>query len=203
MLEHLANWIINTISSWGYFGILATMAIESALIPLPSEIIMPFSGYLASLGRFSLLGVATAGAVGNLLGSLLAYALGYWGNERVVRRLIRRWGRFVLITEDELDLAVRLLNKYKDGVVLGSRVVPGIRTVISLPCGMARLPLGRFIVLTFVGSFLWSFFLAWIGFVLGANWKTLGPWFHKLDAVIVIFVVAAIGSYVWRKLKKK
>lgn len=202
MLEAIANWVINTISTLGYPGVVLTMAIESALIPLPSEIIMPFSGYLVSVGKFNLFWVAAAGALGNVLGSLAAYALGYWGHERVVRRLIKRWGRWVLISEEELDNTEKLLHKYKDAVVLGSRVVPGIRTVISLPCGIARLPIYRFVVLTFVGSFIWSYFLAWIGFKLGENWDTLGPYFHKVDALIVGTGVTAAAFYIRHKLKR-
>lgn len=179
------------------------MAIESALIPLPSEIIMPFSGYLASVGRFNLILVALAGAVGNVLGSLVAYGIGYWGHERVVRRFIRRWGKWILISENELDGAEKLLHKYKDWVVLGTRMLPGIRTVISLPCGIAKLPIYRFIIMTFIGSFIWSYFLAWIGFILGENWDTLGPYFHGADAIIIILILGAVGFYIWYKLKKK
>lgn len=202
MLESIAHWVIEIISTLGYPGIVLTMGIESALIPLPSEIIMPFSGYLVSTGQFNLHLVALSGAIGNVLGSLVAYAFGFWGHEKIVRRFIRKWGKWILVTEDELDSAEKLLHKYKDLVVLGSRVLPGIRTVISLPCGIAKLPLQRFIVLTFVGSLVWSYFLAWIGFVLGENWDTLGPYFHKADALIVILLLAAVGFYIYHHLKR-
>ncbi|MFA5933118.1 MAG: DedA family protein [Microgenomates group bacterium] len=202
MLEAVAGWVINLISSLGYPGIVIAMAIESALIPLPSEIIMPFSGYLASIGKFSLFWVAMAGAVGNVIGSLIAYAIGYYGHEKLVRRFIRKFGKWILISEDELDETEKLLHKYKDLVVLGSRVVPGIRTVISLPCGFAKLPLFRFIIMTFIGSFIWSYFLAWIGFFMGENWDTLGPYFHKADAAIIVLILVAVGLYIRYKLKK-
>jgi len=202
MLESIAQWIINVISAIGYPGIILTMAIESALIPLPSEIIMPFSGYLASIGKFDLNLVALMGAVGNVLGSLIAYAIGFYGHERLVRRFIRKFGKWILISEKELDETEKLLHKYKDLVVLGSRVIPGIRTVISLPCGFAKLPLGRFIALTFLGSLVWSYFLAWIGFTLGQNWRTIGPYFHKADAAIVILIIGTILFYVYHKIKK-
>ncbi len=203
MLESVANWVINVISALGYPGIVITMAIESALIPLPSEIIMPFSGFLVTVGKFSLLGVAIAGAVGNVIGSLIAYAIGYYGHEKLVRRFIRKFGKWILVSEHELDITEELLHKYKDWVVLGSRVVPGIRTVISLPCGFAKLPLLRFTVLTFIGSFIWSYFLAWIGFIMGENWDTLGPYFHKADALIIVLILGAIGFYIYHQLKNK
>lgn len=202
MLEQVGFWIISVISGWGYMGIILTMAIESALIPLPSEIIMPFSGYLVSTGRFSLFGVALAGAVGNVIGSLIAYAIGYWGHEKIVRRFLRKYGKWILHTEQDLDGAEKLLNKYKDWVVLGARVLPGIRTVISLPCGIARLPLIRFTVLTFIGSFIWSYFLAWVGLVMGKNWDTLGPYFHSVDAIIVVLILTLGGWYIWHKWHK-
>lgn len=177
------------------------MAIESALIPLPSEIIMPFSGFLVTTGRFDLNLVALSGAVGNVLGSLVAYAIGFYGHEKLVRRFIRKFGKWILMSEKELDETEKILHRFKDLVVLGSRVVPGIRTVISLPCGFAKLPLGRFIVLTFFGSLIWSYFLAWIGFVLGENWDTLGPYFHRVDTIIVVLILAAGGFYIYHKLK--
>jgi membrane protein DedA with SNARE-associated domain len=157
---------------------------------------------LVSAGKFSLVGVALTGAVGNVLGSLLAYSLGFWGHERIVRRFIRRWGRWLLLTEEDLDQAEKLLHKYKTLVVLLSRVLPGIRTVISLPCGIAKLPLPRFIILTFFGSLIWSYFLAWIGFILGENWDTLGPYFHKADAFVLVLILGGVGFYIYHKLKK-
>ena len=200
MLGSIAHWVVNIISTLGYPGIIFTMALESALIPLPSEVIMPFSGYLVSTGRFDLTLVAIAGATGNLAGSLIAYGLGWWGQERVIRRFVRRWGKWLLISEKELDEAEKLLRRYKDWVVLGSRVVPGIRTVISLPAGFAKLPLPRFVALTFIGSLIWSYFLAWVGLTLGENWDTLGPYFHKVDAAVAILLGGAIVFYVYRKL---
>lgn len=202
MLEIVSGWIINVISTLGYPGIVLTMAIESALIPLPSEIIMPFSGFLVSTGRFDMHLVVLSGALGNVLGSLAAYALGFWGKDRVVHQLVRIWGKWILLTEEDLISAEKLLQKFNDLVVLGSRVVPGIRTVISLPCGIAKLPLRRFIILTFLGSLIWSYFLAWIGFVLGQNWHAIGPYFQKVDAIIVVLILASVGFYVHYKLKK-
>lgn len=202
MIEHIGQWIISLISTLGYPGIVITMAIESALIPLPSEIIMPFSGFLASTGKFDLNLVALTGALGNVIGSLVAYGVGFYGHEKLVRNFIKKFGKWILVSEKELDETEKLLNKFKDLVVLGSRVIPGVRTVISLPCGFAKLPLGRFITLTFIGSLIWSYFLAWIGFTLGENWRTLGPYFHKADTLVIGLIVLAVGWYIYHKLKK-
>ena len=201
-MEDVAHFVVELISTLGYPGIIIAMAIESALIPLPSEIIMPFSGYLVSTGRFNFWLVALCGAIGNVLGSVAAYALGYWGQERVVRRLVRSYGKWFLVTEHDLDTAMRLLDRYKDLVAAGGRMLPGIRTVISLPCGMAHLPFIRFCVLTFVGSFIWSALLAWVGVYLGEHWDSLGPLFHGADAVIAVILIGLVVLYVVYKLRE-
>jgi len=202
ILNFAASFIISTISTLGYPGIVLTMAIESALVPLPSEIIMPFSGFLVSTGKFTLVFVAVAGAVGNLIGSLAAYALGYWGHERVVRRLVRKIGKFVLFTESDLDSSEKYFNKHGSWIVLVSRIMPAIRTYISLPAGIAHYPIVKFSALTFLGSLVWSFILAYVGFLLGENWDTLGPYFHKFDFIIVILGILFVAYYIYHKLKR-
>lgn len=203
ILEIIAQFIINIISSLGYFGIVLTMAIESALIPLPSEIIMPFSGFLVSTGRFDFWLVVISGAFGNLIGSYAAYALGFWLERPIIRKLVEKYGKFILLTTHELDIAEKFFQKYGNLVVFGSRLLPGVRTVISLPCGMAKLPLVTFSLLTFSGSFLWSVFLTYVGVILGENWEVLRPVFRQFDIVIVALGVVLVVWYVRRKLAKK
>lgn len=202
VLNFAASFIISIISNLGYFGVGLAMAIESALVPLPSEIIMPFAGYLVFTGKFNLIFVAVAGAVGNLIGSLAAYALGYWGHERVVRRLVRKIGKFVLFTESDLDSSEKYFNRHGSWIVLVSRIMPAIRTYISLPAGIARYPIVKFSTLTFLGSLVWSFVLAYIGLLLGKNWDTLGPYFHKFDFIIVILGILFVAYYIYHKLKR-
>lgn len=204
LLESVGVWVKNVISTFGYPGIVFTMAIESALIPLPSEIIMPFSGYLVSVGRFSLLGVSIAGGIGNLLGSLIAYWLGYWGGETFVRGFIRKWGKWILLSEKEFNHSTEQFNKYGNIIIFTSRLLPGVRTVISLPAGVAKVPLKTFIIYTTLGSFIWSFFLAFLGVKLGEHWVVLKEYFHRLDIVIVvIFIVLAFAYLYFKFLKKK
>ena len=203
ILESIVLWVTHVISTLGYPGIIALMAIESALIPLPSEVIMPFSGFLVSQGRFSLLGVATAGAFGNLLGSWLAYAIGYFGHERLVKKLVRNYGKFILLTEEEFDAAVNLFHKYGQWVAAAARVLPALRTIISLPAGISKLPFIKFSVLTFVGSFIWSYFLAYLGVKLGENWEVLRPYFRKFDIIIVLALIISIAAYIYLKLGKR
>ncbi len=194
----LAGFVIAFITRWQYMGIMLLMGIESACIPLPSEIIMPFSGYLVYTGTLALWLVALAGAVGCVLGSLLAYAVGAWGG----RPLIERYGKYLLISRHDLDLADRWFHRHGDITIFVGRLLPVIRTFIAFPAGVARMPLWRFSIYTFVGSFLWCLGLAWIGMKLGQHWDTLGVWFHRFDAVIVGAFALALAWYVWRHLRQ-
>lgn len=178
------------------------MTLESALIPIPSEVTMPFSGSLVAIGRFNLLIIVIVGAVGNLFGSLLAYGLGYWGQETVVRQAIKKYGRYILISENEFDRAKKWFLHYGEVIVFTSRLLPVLRTFISLPAGIAKMNLIKFISYTLIGSFLWSFLLAWIGMKLGQHWDTLGTYFHKLDFIIVVLIVLSGGFYLYHKLKR-
>lgn len=197
LISILAGFVIATISRLGYGGIVLLMAIESACIPLPSEIIMPFSGYLVHRGELHLQLVALAGAVGCVLGSLIAYALGAWGG----RPLIEKYGKYVLISHHDLAIADRWFERHGDITVFLGRLLPVIRTFIAFPAGIARMPLWRFNVYTFVGSYIWSLALAWIGMKLGEHWNTLGVYFHQFDTVIGLLMLAGVVWYVWRHLR--
>jgi membrane protein DedA with SNARE-associated domain len=200
IIAKLAGIIIAVISTGGYLGVLLLMTIESACIPLPSEIIMPFAGYLVYTGRFSLLWAATAGALGCNLGSVIAYEIGCYGG----RPLVERYGSHVFIGRHELDLADRFFQRFGGIAVFLGRLLPVIRTFIALPAGIARMPRLRFHVYTFVGSWPWCFVLAWIGMKLGEQWDKdprLKQWFHRLDAVIVAVLLAAIVWFVWSHWK--
>lgn len=172
------------------------MAIESACIPLPSEIIMPFSGYLVFKGQFSLWGVSLAGALGCVVGSAVAYWIGYVGG----RPLAEKYGRYVLVTKHDLDLADNFFKKYGNTAVFISRLLPVIRTFISLPAGIARMNFWQFIAYTFLGSLPFCFLLAYIGEKMGENWNTLGVYFHKFDIVIGIIIFIGIVWFVRRHI---
>jgi membrane protein DedA with SNARE-associated domain len=197
MTEHvlgiLFTFIRGTIGSTGYVGIALLMAIESACIPLPSELIMPFTGYLVYEGSMSLLWVATAGAIGCNLGSLVAYEIGRCGG----RPLVERYGRWILMGRRELEWADRFFSRWGEAAVLVGRLLPVIRTFIALPAGVARMPRGRFHIYTFLGSWPWCFVLAYLGMKLGENWRSLGKYFHRFDAVIGVGLVAAVGWFLW------
>jgi len=198
LLEAIGVWIQQVIESGGYFAVAGLMAIESACIPLPSEVIMPFAGSLTSTGPLTLWGVALAGAIGCVLGSIPAYYLGQYGG----RPVIERFGRYVLISQHDLDLADRLFARYGQGIVFVARLLPVIRTFIAFPAGVARMPMGRFIAYTFIGSLPWCFGLALVGQKLGEHWEALKPIFHASDGVIVGVGVVVVGLWVYRHMRR-
>jgi len=198
VLAWLSHLIVAFISHTGYAGVLVLMAIESACIPLPSEIILPFSGFLVSTGRFQLWWVAIAGALGCNLGSMVAYAVGYYGG----RPLAVRYGRWLLIAPGDLERAEKWFRRRGDLAVFVSRMLPVVRTYIALPAGVARMPLLRFHVYTFLGSLPWCLLLAYIGARLGANWETLGPVFHRFDLVWAPLLLALVVLGIWHHAKR-
>jgi membrane protein DedA with SNARE-associated domain len=206
LLGGLENWLLdlarNTYDVIEWPGVVALMAIESAAIPFPSEIIMPLAGWLLvkdrGLSEPWLLWAAFCGAVGNTLGSVLAYYVGAWGG----RPLINRYGRYILISRHDLDLADRWFAKYGTWAVFISRLLPVVRTFISVPAGIARMRIGKFVALTFAGSFPWSLGLAWAGFVLGENWERIRDWMRPADIPILLAVLVLVGWYVYRHVKR-
>ena len=210
IISALSAFIISVIAGSGYAGIVALMAIESACIPLPSEVIMPFSGALtvatiaAQYGRppFHLWWIAAAGALGCNVGSLIAYEIGHWGG----RPLVEKYGSYVLLSRSELNTAERFFARHGGVTVLLSRMLPVIRTFIALPAGVARMPRGKFHLYTFLGSFPWCLGLAWVGMRLGEKWDTdprLKVWFHRFDALIGGLLLLAIVVFVWSRWKHR
>jgi membrane protein DedA with SNARE-associated domain len=197
IIAGISSLIIATISTLGYTGVVLMMAIESACIPLPSEVIMPFSGYLVATGRFELNMVAIAGAVGCLLGSYAAYYVGASGG----RRFIERYGRYVLIAPHELEIADRFFLRWGSHAVFWSRMLPVVRTFIAFPAGVSRMRLLPFTIYTLIGSYLWCLMLAYAGMKLGQHWDHLAPWFHRFDALIAVLLIAGAGALLYNRIK--
>ncbi len=198
VISAAAAFIVGLISAIGYLGVLALMAVESACIPLPSEIIMPFAGYLVSVGRFSLLGAATMGALGCNLGSTVAYYVAAWGG----RSVLERYGGYVLIGAPELRRAEAFFDRYGSITVFVGRLLPVVRTFIAFPAGLARMPMLKFQLYTFLGSWPWCFGLAYVGYLLGARWNsdpTFRQIFHEFDAVVVAVLAAGFVWFVWTR----
>ena len=197
LMTSVSVLIVAAISTMGYGGIALLMAVESACVPLPSEVTMPFSGYLVSTGRFDLNLVAIAGAVGCLLGSYAAYFVGASGG----RRLLLSYGRYVLIAPHEIELADYFFDRWGPHAVFISRLLPVVRTFIALPAGIARMRLIPFTIYTLLGSYIWCFALAWAGMKLGQHWDGLGPYFHRFDGGIAVLLAVGAAVVLYNRIK--
>jgi membrane protein DedA with SNARE-associated domain len=188
------HWVID---GTGYAGVMLLMAIESACIPLPSELIMPFAGYLVSIGRFNLYLVATAGAIGCNLGSIIAYEIGYYGG----RPLVERYGRYILMTQHDVDLSDRFFKRFGGAAIFIGRLLPVVRTFIALPAGIARMPRVPFHVYTFLGSWPWCFVLAYLGVKMGEHWMDLKPYFLRFKEGILALILIGIAVFLYTHIK--
>ncbi len=201
MIEHIITWVTGFIAAHGYPGVLLLMALESACIPIPSEAIMPFAGaqITAPTGGFhpSLHVLAFVGALGNLLGSILAYWVGHVGG----RPFLDRYGKWLLIRKRDLDKSDDFFQKHGEVTVLVSRVLPVVRTFISLPAGIARMNFPRFCAYTFFGALPWCYLLAWSGVALGRHWTRVHLWLHKADLGISVALMALFALWLWRHLR--
>ncbi len=185
----------------GWAGVVVMMAIESALIPLPSEFIMPLAGWMLikdeGHGWSWILVAGLFGAIGNTIGSWIAYYLGAWGG----RPIVEKYGKYVLISHRDLDIADRWFQRWGNLTVLVSRVLPIVRTFISFPAGVAHMPIWQFTIYTFIGSFVWSVGLAAGGYALGSNWEDLREWMRPADYPIAILIVVLAGLYIYRHVR--
>lgn len=197
----LINIITSNIENSSYLAVFILMTLESALVPIPSEITMPFAGFLVSQGNLNFWFVVTIGAVANLTGSLIAYWIGGWGQDRV-HFLVKKYGKYLLITIDDVERSEQWFRTHGELIAFGSRLLPVVRTFISLPAGIAKMNVRKFALYTFAGAFVWSAFLTYIGVVLGKNWHSLEPVFRQSQFVIVGIGVILVSLYFWHKIRK-
>ncbi len=209
MLEFIDRIVIPFLNSLygavGYLGVMVAMAIESAMIPLPSELILPYAGFLVSdpgqlepitHSPWSFWIVVVVATIGNTIGSLIAYAIGAWGG----RPFLEHWGRYILIRPHEIEAADRFFVKWGKPTVFVGRLLPVVRTFISFPAGVARMPLGSFILYSTAGAFLWSMALVWIGEQLGANWVDIRHRLQPFDTLMLVLVIGAFVAFLWWRL---
>jgi membrane protein DedA with SNARE-associated domain len=211
ILAPIVAWMVALMAAMGPLGVTLLMAIESACIPLPSEVIMPFAGFLAFKGEMTFLGLGAGhplaqiwiagifGALGCNLGSIPAFEIGAWGG----RRAVEKYGKYIWLNLGHLDQAHRFFERFGTWAIPVARMLPVVRTFIALPAGIARMDRLRFHVLTFLGSLPWCLGLAWIGFKLGEKWNTLGAYFHKLDALIGVLLLGGLAWFVWNHLRSR
>ena len=209
MLEFIDKIVIPFLASLygavGYVGVFLAMMIESAMIPLPSELILPFAGFLVSDptaiepitgSPWNFWLAVIAATLGNTAGSLIAYGIGAWGG----RPFLERWGRYLLIRPHELELADRFFQKYGPATAFFSRLMPIVRTFISFPAGVARMPLGKFILYSTLGAIPWSILLVWSGVQLGARWTDIRHTLQPYDLAILVLVILLVVGFIWWRL---
>jgi membrane protein DedA with SNARE-associated domain len=204
MIEGVVNWLIELVSTLGYPGIAVSMFIESFFAPIPSELIMPFAGFLASQGEMNLVILALVGGIFSYLGSLPFYFLGYWGNDYIVNNFISKYGKYLFISQKEVDRGFAVFDKHGNGIVLIGRIIPIIRTVISFPAGVAKMNFLEFSFFTLIGSIIWSGFLATAGYLLGDNWGQVIEWVESYQGIIIaLLVLIVVGFLLSRLLRRK
>lgn len=188
--EKIVEIATSIISSLGYFGVFVLMTLESMIFPIPSEAVMPFAGFLASQGGMNIWLASLIAALGGILGSVISYYIGLHGGYRFVNR----YGKYFLLDKEHLDWTVKFFAKYGEKTIFISRFVPVVRHFISIPAGVGKMKMGKFVTYTFFGAFLWDFFLAWLGFKLGESWTLIQKYSHPIDLVIVIAIVL-VGAF--------
>lgn len=199
LIDILAHWTVSIIDILGYPGIFILMLAESCGIPMPSEVIMPFSGFLVADGKMLFWRIVIAGTFGNLVGSLIAYWIGARGG----RPLIEKYGKYILISKHDLDLADSWFKKYGDWTVFFGRLLPVIRTYISFPAGISKMDIKRFSIYTTLGALPWTALFAWLGVKMGANWEAIRQKLHNFDIAILILLILLIILYIWRHLRHR
>ena len=198
LIAGFISWLEHVISNWGSWGIMAIMAIESCNVLIPSEATLPFAGYLVSKGALSFHGVVWAGAIGCLLGSIPSYYIGYFGG----RKFIEKYGKYMLISKRELEDADKWVEKYGDWAFFLCRMLPIIRTFISLPAGILRAKKRFFFTMTFLGSLIWCYALVFAGVKFGEHIEDIMPLWHKFDVLIVVICLILAIVYIYNHIKK-
>lgn len=196
----MMQYIINFIEQWGYYAMFFAMVLENANIPIPSEVVLGFAGYLIAAGVFDFTTTIVVGTVAGIVGSILSYWLGQYGG----RPLLLKYGKYILFNERKFNLAEKLFENYGGAAVFIGRLLPGVRTFISFPAGVAKYPMGKFILWTVIGTIPWTVLLVWLGKELGNNWEELIAYGHIfLYITAAALLVLAIGGFWYYKSRKR
>lgn len=199
LLSNLADWVTGVIESLGYVGIAALIALENVFPPIPSELILPLTGFLSGQGRFWLPAAILAATVGSVVGALILYGLARWLGEQRLRWLVGRFGKFLLLKEGDLDRASAWFSRHGGKAVLIGRLVPVVRSLVSIPAGLALMPLSRFVLYTAIGSALWNGALIGLGWTLGDRWEQVQRYGQFLEYAVLAALVVGIGWFIWQR----
>lgn len=202
-MEEIGGWIEELIVAIGYPGIVLVMAIENIFPPIPSELVLPFAGALSAKGDLSYWGVVAAGTAGSLVGAVALYGIGWGARQAGVRRLVAAYGKYLFISEKDLDRGAAWFQRYGEAVIFFGRLIPIVRSIISIPAGYTRMRAGRFLLYTAAGTALWSLFLAYVGRVLGENWSDISTFMEPYEnGTLVVLSLAVVGFIGWKALRK-
>ena len=203
-MEQIGSWIEELILTIGYPGIVGVMAVENIFPPIPSELVLPLAGALSAKGDLDFWGAVAAGVVGSLLGAVALYAIGWVARQAGVRRLVAAYGRYLFLSEKDLDRGAAWFQRYGEAVIFFGRLIPIIRSIISIPAGYTRMPIGRFLLYTTAGTALWSLFLTYLGRVLGENWPEIRTFMEPYEnGVLVVLTLAVVGFIGWRAWRRR
>jgi membrane protein DedA with SNARE-associated domain len=196
--EILANFFSNIIYEIGYVGVMVLMAMESMIFPVPSEAVMPFTGFLVYEEKFSWIGVFIFSTLGSIIGSSISYLMGLYGG----RAFILKYGKYFLLEKEHLEITEKFFSKYGEITILISRFIPVIRHLISIPAGMARMNFMKFIIFTTIGASAWNMFLAYVGYILKSNWKEIMKYSKVFDLIVILAIFLLSVYFLYKQLKK-
>lgn len=200
MIQSIIDWLVNIISVLGYPGVFLSVFIESFFAPIPSEIILPFSGFVASMGRMNIFVVIFIATIAAYLGSLPFYIIGKWG-EKTLLKLLDKYGHYFFIQKQDVEKTFEIFNRYGNSVVFFGRLIPIVRTLISFPAGVIKMNFIRFTIYTLLGSLLWNSILTYTGYIFGDNWEVIGGWVSKYEKVILILLILFVVAYIARGVR--
>jgi len=203
ILNAIKIWVENIISTMGYPGLYLVMFLENVFPPIPSEVVLPLAGSLTLSGKFSIPMITIVGMLGSLTGAFLFYGLGKWLGEPRVRQLMEKFGKFALLSTDDLDRSLEWFEKYDDWVIFFSRMVPIVRSLISIPAGIASMNFAKFSFFTILGTALWSFVLSFGGRLLGEQWPLIADFINTYQNVVLVLVVIGVVVFVAYRLTRK
>jgi len=201
-LNAIKIWVEQIISSMGYVGLYLVMFLENVFPPIPSEVVLPLAGSLTLTGRFSVFWITIIGMLGSLTGAFLFYGLGKWLGEARVRTIMEKYGRYALLSTNDLDRSLEWFDKYDDWVIFFSRMVPIVRSLISIPAGIAAMEITKFSFFTILGTALWSFLLALGGRLLGEQWPLIAEFINTYQNIVLIIAIAAVLLFIGSRLSK-
>jgi membrane protein DedA with SNARE-associated domain len=203
VLEKLAEWVVNVVQTMGYAGVAVLVALENIFPPIPSEVVLPLSGFLAGQGRLWLPGVVIAATVGSVIGALLLYGLSRRLGEDRVRQIVGRYGRLLLLNDSDLDRSQDWFSRHAGRAVFICRLIPALRSLISIPAGLNGMPVWRFTLYTAAGSTIWNSILIGLGWLLGHEWERVSDYAQYIGYAVLAAVAAAVFWFAWRRLRRQ